>query len=144
LFAAIGVAVVLLPVITFFVRSRMESSLETRWSGMRRQVSELESLQQKIRQFRPWFESTPQTLRLLEEIVGAFPEEGDLWAKSVELGENGKVTCSGFARSQSALSGLLDRLRERKDFSGVQIQQVRGANPIQFTIGFKWEANDAR
>jgi Tfp pilus assembly protein PilN len=143
-FAAIGVAVVLLPVITFFVRLRIESSLETRWAGMRRQVSELESLQQKIRQFRPWFETTPQTLRLLEEIVGAFPEQGDVWAKSVELGENSKVTCSGFARSQSALSALLDRLRERKDFSGVQIQQVRGANPIQFTIGFKWEANDAR
>jgi hypothetical protein len=144
IFVAIGAAVLLLPIVTFIVRSRIESGLEKEWAGMRRQVSELESLQQKIRQFRPWFETSPPTLKLMEEIVGAFPEQGDVWAKSVEVGEHGKVTCTGFARSQSALSGLLDRLRERKDFSGVQIQQVRGANPIQFTIGFNSEANDVR
>jgi hypothetical protein len=141
---AIGTAIVLLPIVTYFVRSQIERSLETEWSGMRRQVSDLESLQQRIRQFRPWFETSPITLQLVEDIVGAFPEQGDVWAKSVELTEDGKLTCTGFARSQSALSGLLDRLRERKNFSGVQIQQVRGANPIQFTIGFKSEANDAR
>jgi Tfp pilus assembly protein PilN len=144
LFAIIGAAVLLLPILTFIVRSRIESSLENEWMRMRRQVTELESLQQKIRQFRPWFETSPQALKLMEEIVGAFPEQGDVWAKSVEVGEHGKVTCTGFARSQSALSAMLDRLRERKNFSGVQIQNVRGANPIQFTIGFNSEASDVK
>ncbi len=107
---------------------------------MRKNVAELDALQQKIRRFRPWFEPTPQSLQLLQSLVAAFPEQGDVWAKSVQIGEGSKVTCTGLARSQPALMGLLDRLRARPDISGVSLQQIRGDNPIQFSVTYKWEA----
>jgi len=140
--AAFGLIV--LPILVFFVRSRIESSLTAEWNGMRRNVSELESLQQRIRQFRPWFESTPQALQVLEGVVAAFPEQGDVWAKSIQIDENNKVTCSGYARTQTAILSILDRLRGRKDISEVQVQQMRGANPVQFTFTFKSGVHDAK
>ena len=76
--------------------------------------------------------------------MGAFPEGGDVWAKSIEIDENSKVTCSGFARSQGALLPVLDRLRGRPDVTEVQVQQMRGANPVQFTFTFKSGNHDAK
>jgi hypothetical protein len=140
--AALGV--IILPVLVFFVRSRIESSLTAEWNGMRRNVSELESLQQRIRQFRPWFEPAPQALQVLEGLVAAFPEQGDVWAKSINIDEAGKVTCSGFARTQPAILAILDRLRSRPEVSEVQVQQMRGANPVQFTFTFKTGGHDAK
>jgi hypothetical protein len=139
-----GAALILVPIVSFIVRSRIESSLEAQWQGMRRNVTELESLQQRIREFRPWFEPAPQSLRLMEGLVTAFPEQGDVWAKSIQLGEGNKVTCSGFAKTQAAWLGFLERLRGRADVAGLQVQQVRGENPVQFSVTYKWEPHDAK
>ena len=141
---AAAVAFVVLPVLTFFVRSRIESSLASDWDGMKKNVGELDALQQRIRQFRPWFEPAPQSLQIIEGLASAFPDQGDVWAKSIEVGEGYKVTCTGFARSQPALNGMLDRIRARHDVADVQVQSVRGQNPIQFSFTCKWEAHDAK
>ncbi len=143
LLAALAAAV-LLPLFTYFVRARIESSLEAEWSGMRSRVAELESLQQGIRQFRPWFEPVPRNLQVIENVAAAFPEQGDVWAKTIQLNEGNKVSCSGFAKNQPALLGFLERLRARKDVSGLQVQQVRGENPIQFSIIYQGEAGDGK
>ena len=85
-----------------------------------------------------------QALQVLEGVVAAFPEQGDVWAKSIQIDENNKVTCSGYARTQTAILSILDRLRGRKDISEVHVQQMRGANPVQFTFTFKSGAHDAK
>ena len=139
---AAGLLLVVLPILTFMVRSRTESNLTSEWEGMRRKVAELEELQQKIRRFRPWFEPAPRSLRTLETIAAAFPEQGDVWAKSIEIGESSKVTCTGFARTQPALMTLLDQIRARSGVTNLQVQQVRGENPVQFSITFNWEPTD--
>jgi hypothetical protein len=140
--AAIGLIV--LPAVAFFIRSRIENNLTREWNQMRGTVSQLEDLQQKIRQFRPWFEPAPQTLQLLEGLMSAFPDQGDVWAKSVQTGEASKVTCTGFARNQPAMMAFFDRLRARPDVGGLQVQQVRGENPVQFTVVYKWEPKNAQ
>jgi hypothetical protein len=135
---------VVAPVIVFLIRSRVETRLATEWKGMQKSVAELESLQQKIRQFRPWFESAPQSVQILEALTSAFPEQGDVWAKNIQINEAAKVTCTGFARNQAALMGLLDRLRARSDVAMLQVQQVRGENPVQFSVTYKWEPQNAK
>jgi hypothetical protein len=133
-----------LPLLVFIVRARIESGLAAEWKAMQKNVAELELFQQKIRQFRPWFESTPQSVQILEAVTSAFPEQGDVWAKSVQINEGAKVTCSGFARTQPALMGFLDRLRSRPDVAMLQVQQVRGENPVQFSVTYKWEPQNAK
>jgi hypothetical protein len=133
-----------LPLLVFIVRARIESGLAAEWKAMQKNVAELELFQQKIRRFRPWFESTPQSVQILEAVTSAFPEQGDVWAKSVQINEGAKVTCSGFARTQPALMGFLDRLRSRPDVAMLQVQQVRGENPVQFSVTYKWEPQNAK
>jgi Tfp pilus assembly protein PilN len=133
-----------LPLITYIIRSHIESNLTAEWQGMSKKVSELDAVQQHIRQFRPWFEPVPRDLQVLENLAAAFPESGEVWAKSVALGENNKVTCNGFARNQGAWLAFHERLRNRKDISGLQVTNVRGENPIQFSIVYKWEVGDGK
>jgi hypothetical protein len=133
-----------LPLLVFIVRARIESGLAAEWKAMQKNVAELESFQQKIRQFRPWFESAPQSVQILEGVTSAFPEQGDVWAKRVQISEGAKVTCEGFARNQPALMGFLDRLRGRPDVAMLQVQQVRGENPVQFSVTYKWEPQNAK
>jgi hypothetical protein len=111
---------------------------------MKRNVAHLEALQQNIRRFRPWFESAPLNLQVLESLTASFPEQGEVWAKSVQIGEDFKVTCSGFAQNQPAMLAMLDRLRKRPDVTGVQVQSVRGEKPVQFSLTFKWVQRDAK
>ena len=142
--AVAAVAFIVLPALAFFVRSRIESRLESRWDGMRANVSEVDALQQKIRQFRPWFDKTPQSVRLLDALTSAFPESGEVWAKSIHVADEFKVTCAGFARSQTDLTAMLDRLRARTDITELRVQQERGQNPIQFSFTYKWGVRDAK
>ena len=111
---------------------------------MKRNVADLESLQQNIRRFRPWFESAPLNLQALESITEAFPEQGEVWAKSVQIGEDFKVTCSGSAQNSPALLAMLGRLRARPDVTAVQVQSVRGEKPVQFSFTYKWVPRDAK
>ncbi len=138
------VSFILITVITYIVRGRIESRLEKEWKVMEPRATELGKLQQGIRQFRPWFETSPRTLQVIENVAAAFPDSGEVWAKSIQLSGDNKVACSGFARNQSAWLAFLERLRKRKDVSALQVQQVRGENPIQFSIVYKWEVADGK
>jgi hypothetical protein len=137
-------ALVLLPIITFTVRSRIESNLEEEWEGMRRKVTQLDETQQKIRQFRPWFDPAPQTVRLLEGLMNAFPDRGDVWAKSIQIDEKSKVTCTAFTRVAAARLAFVDTLRKRPEVTNLLTQSLRGQNPETFTISFTWEPKDAK
>lgn len=139
----VGAALVLIfaPIAAFIWHSHKESSLSAQWTGMRNEVDELDALQQKIRQFHPWFDATPQSLQIFDGLIASFPEQGDVWAKGFQIGDDGKITCTGFARNEAALLSLLDRLRARKDVTNLQRGPTRGNNPIQFSFTYKWEAS---
>lgn len=137
-YIAAAAGLVLAPVLVYLVRSSMESSWNDEWSRMRNNVAELETIQQKIRQFRPWFDATPVSVAILESLAAALPDAGEVWAKSININDGSKVTCTGFARNTAALTNMREALRRRPGVSGLQVQQVRGENPVQFTLVYKW------
>ena len=150
--AAIAGALIALLLLVFGVRAHMESSLAAEWAGMQSTVGELETLQQKIRQFRPWFQPGPQKLQALETVIAAFPERGDVWARSVQISSDKtdtgpraqltggfKLTISGFAQNSAAVLALQERLGKQPGVTALQLQQYRGNNPIQFSLTCKWE-----
>ena len=142
--AIAAAALLVLPVLTFIVRARMDSSLNSEWKGMQGKVADLDKLQQRIRLFRGWFDPAPQSVQILEALDAAFPEQGDVWAKNVQINDGAKVICAGSARNHAALLGFLDSLRKHPEISGVQLQQERGENPVQFSIIYKWGRSDVR
>lgn len=152
---AAAAAIVFLPVLAFSFRNHTENRLNAEWNGMKSAVGELDTIQQKIRQFRPWFEPAPQKLQALRTVIAAFPDRGDLWTRSVQIGpiiektegnsrgtpspEGASVTVNGFSLSNAALMGLQDTLGKQPGVSALQVKQLRGNNPIQFSLTFKWE-----
>ncbi|MFM7815400.1 MAG: hypothetical protein ACKPGI_00355, partial [Verrucomicrobiota bacterium] len=63
---SLGTAAAALVGLFFLVQQIQLGLLESRWSGMSAKVRRLETLQQKIRQFRPWAPESPRALQILE------------------------------------------------------------------------------
>ena len=124
-------------------------------------VAGLEEIQQKSRALRPWFDAAPRKLAALENIVAAFPEQGDIWARSLRVepavkptGATAKaaaagapalseeavsVTLAGLARSNDATLALRNALTKAPGVRNLQGPQLRGNNPVQFSFTFQWQ-----
>jgi hypothetical protein len=131
-----GLAVLVL--LAFLVQQVQLMGLRSQWSGMATKVKELETLQQQIKRFRPWYDDSIRSLSILRRLTEAFPENGDVTAKTIELRDSGTVICTGTASDNSALLKALDKLRATADIVDVQVDQVRGKSPLQFTFNFQW------
>jgi hypothetical protein len=122
----------------FLVQQWRLSQLQTQWTGLAPKVKELEESQQQIKRFRPWFEDSFPGLTILRKLTEAFPDEGVVSAKTLEIRELSSVTCSGVARDNQAFLTMLDQLRATKEISNLKVDQVRGQTPMQFTFNFHW------
>lgn len=114
---------------------------QSRWSKIETRVTELDGYQQQIKKYRPWFDESFRSLSVLRRLTEAFPEDGSVSAKIVEIREPATVSCSGTARNNEALLKTLDQLRAAKEIQDVKVEQIRGKTPLEFTFNFHWAAN---
>jgi hypothetical protein len=99
----------------------------------------LSAIRDQIRQYRPWYDDSVPTLSILKRLTEAFPEDGAVSAKTVELRAPATVTCSGTARSRDALIKALDRLSAAtNEVAEVHIEGTRGSTTLEFTFNFQW------
>jgi hypothetical protein len=139
--AAGGVAAIV--IIAFLIQQWQISRLENRWHGMEAQVKELSGAQDQIRRFRPWYDRSFRAMRIMKAITEAFPEAGYVSAKNLEIHDLSNVTCSGVARDNQSYLALLAKLRADSEVTDLKTEMVRGQAPVQFTLNFQWEANNA-
>jgi len=71
-------------------------------------------------------------------LTTAFPEDGIVSAKTVEIRDVNTVTCSGTARDNAALLRTLNQLRSATGVTALKVDQIRGKAPMQFTFDFQW------
>lgn len=116
------------------------SRLGTRWTRLAPEVKDLEQIQQQIRKYRPWYDESFASLSILRKLTEAFPAEGVVTAKTLEIRGLSSVTCSGTATDNQALLKVLDQLRGAEQVSNLKVDQVRGKTPMQFTFNFQWGA----
>ena len=112
--------------------------LRAEWARMQTLVHELETSQERIRQFRPWFDDSVRGLTILRQLTQAFPEDGAVTAKTVEIRDLNTITCSGTARDNAALLKTLGSLRDAGSVADLKVNQIRGTSPMQFTFDFHW------
>ena len=139
--ASVGVTagvVALIVLVMFLVQQFQLSRLGSEWTAMKPKVTELEDLQIQIRKFRPWFDDSMANLTILKRVTEAFPEDGVVSAKSIEIRNTATVNCSGTTRDEPALLKTLEKLRNAKMVSDVRVDTIRGTSPKQFTFNFKW------
>jgi Tfp pilus assembly protein PilN len=117
------------------------NKLEAQWKGMEARVNVIKDTEARIRKYRPWYDESFRALSILKAITSAFPEDGTVAAKSVEIRDRSGITCSGTARNNAALLRMLDQLRASKQVKDVKVEHVKGGQnnqPLEFTFNFHW------
>jgi hypothetical protein len=130
--------------LAFLVQQGMLWYWRSKWTAMKPRFGELDKMQQQIRQFRPWYDESFRSLTILKRLTEAFPDDGAVSAKSLEIREPSVITCTGTARNHDALIRTIDKLRATREISEVQIEQIRGTAPLEFTFNFHWDGNQGQ
>jgi hypothetical protein len=112
--------------------------LRSQWSGMSAKVLELQGVQNKIQQFRPWYDDTFRDLAILRQLTLAFPENGVVTAKTIQIQEGNTVSCSGNAQDNASLLALLGKLSDVGGVSNLKVDLIHGKAPMQFTFDFQY------
>jgi hypothetical protein len=112
--------------------------LRSEWSAMSSTVTDLTALQSKIQRYQPWYDSSFHALSILKQLTFAFPEDGSVTAKTIEIHNGNTVTCSGTASDIGSLLRTTKQLGAADGVSSVTIEQTRGKAPMQFTFDAQW------
>lgn len=137
--ASLGAAALIALICAFAWQEYEAWRLRDQWLRIKPQVDELDGLQARIREFRPWHDASYRVLRILRLVTDVFPENGTVTAKSFEIRNQSAVTVTGITRDNTALLTSLDKLRQRPEISNLKIEQIRGKSPAQFTFTFHVE-----
>ena len=136
---AIAAGVLAVIIGAFLIQQIILWRLQSRWADMKTQVQELEITQAKIKQYRPWFDESARSLSILRQLTQAFPEDGVVTAKTIEIREPNLVTCTGTARDMNSFLRMQERLGASGNVADLKLGPIRGAkSPIQFTFDFRW------
>jgi len=132
-------AVALIVLIAFVVQGIVLMHWKSKWASIEMKVTELNSIRDQIRLYRPWYDESVRSLGILKRLTEVFPEDGAVSAKRIELRAPSTVTCSGTALNRDALLKTLDRLRAAtNEVAEVRIEGMRGTTPLEFTFNFQW------
>jgi hypothetical protein len=120
-------------------------SLQARYARIADKVKHLEVVQKNIQQYRSWSDETVRALTLLRRMTDAFPQTGDVTAKTIEIRDLRTVTCTGTAKSYQALLETIRALREQPERPEVSQGPTRGQAPaLQFTFTCIWNDGGSR
>ncbi len=129
---------VALTAIAFLYQIFHLNGLQKEWNDMKDSVAVVEAVQGKIREFRPWFDSSVPSLTTARAITRAFPETGEIWLKQLNIRNDSKVMATGSSRDQNSLLAALRELRETSGISELELKSRQGSDPILFSLEFDW------
>ncbi len=133
--AAVGIVLLVGVGGVFGYQQYQLNSLRMQWKSMEPQVKQLSGISEQINRFRPWFDTDFKCLSLLRQLTVAFPEDGSVTAKTVEIRDMKTVICTGTADSHLALNRAMRNL-QTNDNLAVMPWQTRGKSPIQFSVEY--------
>ncbi|MCS5629710.1 MAG: hypothetical protein NZ744_02685, partial [Pirellulaceae bacterium] len=144
-----SMSVVALTAIVFLYQIFHLNGLQKQWNGlnpfnpetglsMKNSVAVVETVQGKIREFRPWFDSSVPSLTTARAITRAFPETGEIWLKQLNIRDDSKVMATGSSSDQNSLLATLDKLRITSGISNLELKSQQGSDPIFFSFEFDW------
>ena len=136
---------VALTAIAFLYQIFHLNGLQKEWNDMKDSVAVVEAVQGKIREFRPWFDSSVPSLTTARAITRAFPETGEIWLKQLNIRNDSKdmknvskVMANGSSSDQSTLLDTQDKLRITSGISNFKGKSLQGSDPISFSFEFDW------
>jgi len=135
---AVAAGIVAIVCLAFLVQQIELSYYRSQWRGMSAKVLELQGVQNQIQQFQPWFDPTFRDLAILRQLSLAFPEDGVVTAKTIQIQEGNTVSCSGNAQDNASLLSMQSNLSKAEDVSNFRWTLIHGKSPRQFTFDFQY------
>jgi hypothetical protein len=135
---AVAAGIVAIVCLAFLVQQIELWHYRSQWNGMSKKVTELQDVQAKIHQFQPWYDQTYRDLAIMRLLSVAFPENGIVTAKTIQIQEGNTVSCSGNAENNAALLATLGRLSGAEGVSNLKVDMIHGKAPMQFTFDFQY------
>jgi hypothetical protein len=136
---AIATAAAALVVGLFLFQQVQLWHLRSQWRGMQTKVTELQNIQDQIRQFQAWSPGNYRSLAILRELSLAFPQDGAVTAKLITIRDDGTVNCSGNFQDNAALLAMQANLSALPGVTGVHYDQGEGTKPpLKFVFSFKY------
>jgi hypothetical protein len=135
---AVAAGIVAIVCLAFLIQQIQLWRLRSQWSGMAAKVAELQAVQSRIQQFQPWYDETYRDLAILRQLSLAFPENGIVTAKTIEIQAGSAVSCSGNAANNGALLATLGNLSGAPGVSNLKVDLIHGKAPMQFTFDFQY------
>ncbi|MEN6627038.1 MAG: hypothetical protein ABFD69_12505 [Candidatus Sumerlaeia bacterium] len=118
------------------------ASLTSQWKEIEPDVKRIEGLQEQIRRYRPWFDDSAPSLTILNGLTQAFPPDGSVWARMVQIKDQTKVTCTGSSKSDTKWREMANMLQESSGVRELHMD-VQGQSPQQFTLTYVWKGERA-
>ncbi len=138
---ASAIGILFIVTIAFVYQHFRLSQLESQWIKIKDKVAQVEEIQKKVKKYRPWFDSSTESLSIMRNLTGAFPEEGTVWAKMMTIEQLSMVTCSGIARNRTEWVQLWGQLQKNPAIADLRFIQLEGDTPTQFSINFRWKGD---
>jgi hypothetical protein len=139
--AAAGVVGCLL--IAFGLQQWQLSGLRGQWAKLQPKVAELTAMQDEIKQFRDYYDQAARDVAIWAKLAATLPRNGSVSLKTLEVRDQGAVTCTGVARDNDAFGRVFSALSDdTTNISNVH-PEMRGQKPMQFTLTFQWQGGAA-
>jgi len=130
-------------VLAFGVQQWQLHHLRGQWSKLEPRVTELNGMQDEIKQFRDYYDQASRDVSVWAKLAATLPRDNSVSLKTLEVREQGLVTCTGVAQDNDAFVRVFGKLSDdTNEISNVH-PEVRGQKPMQFTLSFQWQGGDA-
>jgi hypothetical protein len=83
-----------------------------------------------------WNDQDPRFLRVLSDLAALSPGDGQVWASSLNVQDDGRVTLTGRGTRGEAVQAVLDRLRASRAFADMKVLDMRPAGRNSGEITF--------
>jgi hypothetical protein len=133
-------AVVCCVLIAFGVQQWQLSSLRGKWATMAPQVGDLTAMQDSIKQFRDYYDAAARNVSIWAKLAELMPRDNSVSLKTLEVRDQGSVTCTGVARDNDAFVKVFGKLSDAtNEISDVHPETQGGSKPMKFTLTFQWQ-----
>ena len=136
-------AVVACVLIAFGVQQWQLSGLRGNWARLEPKVTELSAMQDQIKQFRDYYDQASRDVSIWARLAAVLPRDNSVSLKSLEVRDQGSVTCAGVARDNDSFVKVFGKLSDdTNEISNVH-PEVHGQKPMAFTLTFQWQGGAA-
>jgi hypothetical protein len=126
-------------IIAFGIQQWQLSHLRDQWSKLRPKVADLTAMQDEIKQFRDYYDQASRDVGVWAKLAAIFPRDNSVSLKSLEVRDQGLVTCSGVARDNDSFIKVFGKLSDDTNEIANVHPETRGQKPVQFTLTFQWQ-----